>query len=395
MSTPSLWQIQAPSRGHDRLRGDVSADVCIVGAGVTGGACAWRLLEHGLRPVVLDAREVAASASGRNGGFAVGSSDAAADRALGEMAAMAAELGVADAVRRRGSLWLGGEDDAHEVHEAVTAAQADGLPVEDALDRVPGPMHGRFAAAAFFPGDGELEPARWVRGLVDGAADRGAAVHEHSPATAVESRAGGWVVRTPGGAVSSQAVVVACDGLIPQVAPWLDGYVYPVRGQMLATEPLPPERRVLWCPTHSGFGFWYYRPTADGRIALGGGRLADLEAEYTDVEQTTPAVQAALERFLADDLGLAGVAITHRWAGVMGFSADLVPLAGEVPERPGLYVSGGYSGVGNVNGWRCGRLVADLIATGAHPDAARFDPARFGDGQPPEPLEKAASRALL
>ena len=79
----------------------------------------------------------------------------------------------------------------------------------------------------------------------------------------------------------------------------------------------------------------------------------------------------------------------------MGFSADLVPLAGEVPGRPGLYVSGGYSGVGNVNGWRCGRLVADLIATGSHPDAARFDPARFGDGPPPEPLEKAASRALL
>ena len=154
---------------------------------------------------MLDAREVAASASGRNGGFAVGSSDAAADRALGEMARRwAAELGVADAVRRRGSLWLGGEDDAHEVHEAVTAAQADGLPVEDALDRVPGPMHGRFAAAAFFPGDGELEPARWVRTLVDGAADRGAAVHEHSPATAVESRAGGWVVRTPGGAVSAR-----------------------------------------------------------------------------------------------------------------------------------------------------------------------------------------------
>ena len=128
MSTPSLWQIQAPSRGHDRLRGDVSADVCIVGAGVTGGACAWRLLEHGLRPVVLDAREVAASASGRNGGFAVGSSNAAADRALGEMAAMAAELGVADAVRRRGSLWLGGGHRLMHLVRVVLAAQPQASP---------------------------------------------------------------------------------------------------------------------------------------------------------------------------------------------------------------------------------------------------------------------------
>ena len=60
----------------------------------------------------------------------------------------------------------------------MSAARADGLPVEDALDRVPEPMRGRFAAAAFFPGDGELEPARWVRALVGGAADRGAAVYE-------------------------------------------------------------------------------------------------------------------------------------------------------------------------------------------------------------------------
>jgi sarcosine oxidase subunit beta len=395
VSTPSLWQIEAPSRGHARLERDVSADVCVVGAGVTGGACAWRLLEHGLRPGVLDAREVADSASGRNGGFAVGSADAASDRALGEMVAMAAELGVPDAVRRSGSLWLGGVDDAHEVHEAVAAARADGLPFEDANDRVPEPMRGRFQEAVFFPGDGELEPARWVRALVSGAADRGAAVHEWSPAAAVERDGGGWAVRTPGGTVRSQAVVVACDGLIPRVAPWLDGLVYPVRGQMVATAPLPPKQRLLWCPTHSGFGFWYYRPTADGRIALGGGRLADLEAEYTDVEETTPAVQAALERFLAEDLGLPGVEITHRWAGIMGFSADLVPLAGELPDRAGLYVSGGYSGVGNVNGWSCGRLVADLIATGAHPDADRFDPSRFGDGPAPEAVEKRASRALL
>ena len=32
----------------------------------------------------------------------------------------------------------------------------------------------------------------------------------------------------------------------------------------------------------------------------------------------------------------------------MGFSADLMPLAGPLPDSPGLYVAGGYSGVGNV-----------------------------------------------
>jgi glycine/D-amino acid oxidase-like deaminating enzyme len=105
-------------------------------------------------------------------------------------------------------------------------------------------------------------------------------------------------------------------------------------------------------------------------------------------------VQAELDRFLAGPLGLPGVEVTHRWAGIMGFSADLLPLAGELPGRPGLHVAGGYSGVGNVLGHLCGRLVADLIATGSHPLADIHDPGRFDPADPPEPAEKRVSRDI-
>src|SRR5919202_3307162 len=46
-------------------------DVAIVGAGVTGCACALELARAGLRVRVHDAREIAGGASGRNGGFAL------------------------------------------------------------------------------------------------------------------------------------------------------------------------------------------------------------------------------------------------------------------------------------------------------------------------------------
>ena len=53
---------------------------------------------------------------------------------------------------------------------------------------------------------------------------------------------------------------------------------------------------------------------------------------------------------------------------MVGYSDDSLPYVGEVPGRAGLYVSGGYSGVGNVPGFMCGCDIADAIA-GEPPEA--------------------------
>ena len=53
---------------HNRLEGEVAADVCIVGAGYTGLSAAIELAAAGYRTVVLEAETVGYGASGRNGG---------------------------------------------------------------------------------------------------------------------------------------------------------------------------------------------------------------------------------------------------------------------------------------------------------------------------------------
>ena len=406
-----MWQEQYPGRRFPAVAGDLQADVCVVGSGVTGCACAWRLLEHGLRPVIVEGRETAGGASGRNGGFAVSESSLdpvelggrlGADRArelldaigmeLAAMIELAEELGVPDAVQRTGSLWVATAEEAGEMAAAASALEAAGVACRPAPELIPEPMRASHPAALHVPGDGSLLPARWVRTLAEAVTARGGALHERSPASSIGADGQGWVVSAGGGTVRADAVVIACDGLIPRLLPELGRIIYPVRGQVAATAPLPSQ--PLSMPTHSQHGFMYYRPTPDGRVVVGGGRLEHLEDEYTDEERITPGVQADIDRFLADSLGLAGAEVTHRWAGIMGFSADLLPLAGELPERPGLHVAGGYSGVGNVLGHLCGRIVADLIATGSHPLAGVHDPARFDRSRPPEQLEKARSRDL-
>ena len=396
---PSLWQAQHDWAGYPQLAGRVAADVAVVGAGVTGCACALRLAAAGANVVLLDAAEVAAGASGRNGGFAsagtgLGLEDAAAligmpaamellratDAALDEMRVLAAERGDPGAIERTGSLWIAAADEADDLHAAVARLRAAGVDCREAAELVPAPMRDHYPHAAQYPRDCRVDPARFVRALAGVAAAAGARIHERSPVEEIEPATGGWRVLTPAGEVGARAVVVACDGRTPRLVPELAGIVYPVRGQMLATVPLPDT--VITLPTHSDHGFVYARPTADGRLAIGGCRSADLAAEYTDDPRPTHPVQAALERFMGERMGLAGVRVEHRWAGTMGFSADLLPVAGELPGKPGLHVSCGYSGVGNVQGFVCGGLLADGLLGRPAPIAAALSPGRFAvDGR--------------
>ena len=101
---------------------------------------------------------------------------------------------------------------------------------------------------------------------------------------------------------------------------------------------------------------------------------------------------------MGERMGLDGVRVDHRWAGTMGFSADLLPVTGELPGAPGLHVSCGYSGVGNVQGFVCGGLVADGLLGRPVPLADALSPARFAvDGRlrpAAELREQAESRRL-
>ena len=112
---------------------------------------------------------------------------------------------------------------------------------------------------------------------------------------------------------------------------------------------------------YSRWGYEYFQQRPDGRLLIGGFSDLDGEDSYTDSDSGSPRIWERIERLIVEGLGL-DAEITHRWAGVVGYSDDGLPYVGEVPGRRGLYVAGGYSGHGNVPGFLAGRLVADAIA---------------------------------
>jgi gamma-glutamylputrescine oxidase len=359
-----------------------AADVEVIGGGITGCACALALAEGGLRVRLYDARSIAAGASGRNGGFALpggamrydvacesfGHETARAYWRLTEDYLDRLEALAGDALIRPGSLRLAAdEEELEHLRLEHAALVADGFEAEWRPREALSPwLRKTFLSGIFRPHDGSLQPARFSLRLAARAAEAGVEVCE---GTRVESL----------DRLSAPQVVIATDGSGRGLLPELDEVIWPARGQVVTTEPWP--ERLFEYPHYARNGFDYWQQLPDGRIVLGGFRDVSILAELTDVEETTPTIQDALDAFLVELLGETP-AVAYRWAGIFGLTQDFLPLVGPIPGREGVWVAAGYSGHGNVLGLMCGEFVANAILRRPHPILELFDPARLIQAAP-------------
>jgi gamma-glutamylputrescine oxidase len=380
--TTPFW-LDSPYEPRTPLEGDVEVEACVIGGGVGGLSCARRLAQHGIETVLLEAGTVAGGASGRNGGFLIAGTaafhndarerfGAAPARAMyartleaqQEIFELAEELGAGDALRQVGLLRLAvSDEEADHVRDHARALEEDGFPAELVeRDALPDALRKTGLVALLTAHDGALHPARWYRLLAGAAEAAGARICESSAVRGPVPAPGEGAVRTGAGSVTAGHVVVAADGALPALVPEYAGRVRSRRLHMVATEPLPPTLDTM---VYARWGYEYLQQRPDGRILAGGFSDVDADGSYTDSDAGNPLIWERVERYLREDLG-ADAGVSHRWAGVVGYSDDSLPYVGEVPGRPGLFASGGYSGVGNVPGFMCGRDLADAIAGEPH-----------------------------
>lgn len=397
--TSSIWLARAPARPLAApLVGSVAVDVVVVGAGVCGAAAVWSLARAGVSVAWLEAGEVAGEATGRNAGFVLQGTAERYDRAVAilgreraravhalsvhnhqRMSAVVAELGIDCDYRVRGSLQLAGTP--HEEDELRTSARwlvEDGFSAEVwSADQLPPALAGRsYRMGVFLPGDGELDPVRFVRGVASAAVGQGVRLFERSPVVALDAGSPGDVtVRTPEGEVKAEVAVVCTNARAGELLGWCADTVDPVRGQMLATAPAP--RGTFPIPVYADHGYDYWRQLECGRIVLGGWRNLDPTAEVGHDDRLHTDIQAKMAAFLHSFPGLSGLAIEHRWSGTMGFSRDGLPLVGAAPGAPGAVVGVGFTGHGFGFAWASGEALARLVIDGRHPTVDLLTPSRL------------------
>jgi len=405
---PDSWYVASTDIPSERppLKGEVQADVCIIGAGYTGLSAARHLASKGFEVVVLDAHRAGFGASGRNGGQVCSGYDYT-------QTTLTKKLGAGPAK----ALWELAEESKADLRDLC----ANHIPE---AHYTPGVMHGTYTAketaedqaevdllandygyqqarvcgpdemstlvksphyhgGLLDMGAGHIHPLRYVLGLARLAEEAGARIYERSEVHRID-KGDPAIVATNKGRVKARFVILAGNGYLPNLERKVAARVMPLNSFIGATEPLGARADEIMgedIAVHdSKWVANYFRLSEDKRLLFGGRPSYSLG--FPDDIATL-----MRKRIINIFPQLKDVKLDYAWGGTLGVTIPRMPAVIRV--GPNILSAGGYSGHGVALSGLAGKVMAETVAG----QASRFD--TFADLNVPSYPGGTAFRAPL
>lgn len=349
-----------------------SAEVAIIGGGVSGLSSAYFLANAGVNVVVLEKGLIGGEASGRNGGSMSPRADEPfaipmATRARETWKTLDEELGYPTEFIHEGRLQVAmGEEEMDLVRAMAVNAPKYGVEArevdpEEMRSLVP-ELTDRALGGMYFPNAGHSNPQRAVQAYAWACQDRGGRIYQDTAVQDIEVT-GGRVrgVETSRGTVSADVVVSAAgpqSGLVGDLV-GLHVPVAPGRVEIIATVPLEPR-----FTTYIAGNGLYGRQTLRGNLVFGGGphEWVDVALDKAPPKPNTPLVRSIARRLAELFPALEDTRLLRSWAGVVEQTPDSIPIIDRVDDPEGFVivcVSGNGFGLSPATGLAVKELIVD------------------------------------
>ncbi|UNI15657.1 hypothetical protein JDV02_002168 [Purpureocillium takamizusanense] len=416
-STDSYWH-RDPSKklwGHQTTKSlPPTADVVVIGSGITGTFAARELVAGGREVVMLEAREACWGATGRNGGHChPGVWNNSPEVARFELAtfdlikALVAKYDIPCDWQVVGSLQPIFDPEVLRVAQRrIKRLQAHRDLRDKAVlildkDELVSRRVPEAIAAVYHPNAAKCWPYKLVAWLLEQLLNEHCAtafnLQTNTPVTMLHRRGAGWLVHTDRGTICARDVLLASNAYTSYLLPKLTGLIVPMRGQVCAFDPPRPSRPLphsyLWIKDsnqqylthhyliqrgHEGaqksdgvddeiiFGIDLAAPTGDEGVSR------DDEVNPILSQLLRSSLRRAVQLPTGPEAGKDALRTAYEWTGIMGYSLDGNPWVGAVPgvlvtdlepgdEADGLWISAGYTGHGMPVAARCGIAVAQMM----------------------------------
>jgi glycine/D-amino acid oxidase-like deaminating enzyme len=370
------------------LKGNHKADIVIIGGGFTGLSSAYHLSRAfpNKKIVLLEGACCGYGASGRNGGFcdagfsgllhhvdAVGPElgRKAFDASLfgiSHIKRLVAEHGIQCDFEENGMLEAAvNETQAAQLerHRATYKSMGLDATLVQGTELAAEITSPRYVAGLKFPYGGILNPAKLARGIKPVIERAGVEVRERTVVLRVTP---GKIhrVETEMGEISAPLLVLGLNGYAPKLGFFRDR-VLPLCSYVIATEPLTAAQWASIGWRHrQGIAdmrvlFDYQRPTADGRIVIGGSDAPYFTNDALSAGNYKPAIESVTHSLFTTFPQLEGVRIAHAWGGTMGFTMDFTPSVGVMGDDKNIFYGVAYNGEGVAFSQTAGRIISELM----------------------------------
>lgn len=389
-STDSLsyWHAtQEPFVPNDPLPG--AADVVVIGGGMLGTWTTYWLAKSGVNVVLIEKSAIGWGATGRNGGFLIEGAAIGYKRLtdqLGRDGAKAfydltmqgqklayetvAEEEIDCQLRQTGTLSLAlsaeeltGLTDQQELmaEDGHTARILDRQSVQELINTS---LADEIVGGYLAPTGGTLHSSKYIAGLARAAQRHGAQI-VHAEVASIMVSGDTITVHTSEGPIDAGKVVVALNAWTDSLIPEMKGVIVPTRGQILSYKPTDSVFSTAIGADITPTGeYWQQRP--DGTIVIGGCRN-DAPHGDSGIREMVPTddvigkIDAVLPRLFPN---LTNLEIDRRWAGLMAFTPDGLPIVDHTEQSENVWFGGGFNGHGMPFGPVLGKLIAETLTSG-------------------------------
>ena len=378
-SSPWLARSNRPTGAT--LDRDLTCEVLVVGAGITGALIAQHLTALGHQVCIIDRERPGFGSTAASTAMLLWEIDISLQeltalygferaasiyrrsfQAVSGLRSLINDLGIQCAFRDRGSLYLSGaQAGASELLAEHQLRERAGLPGvyldypmlrrEFAFDR---------EAAITSPGSAEADPLLLTHALLLLGMQSGATLFD-AEALSYDSFGHGLIVGLDcGHQIEAKNVILATGYVMPE---FVKSELHSTASSWAIATP-PQTSDALW---RDGVLIWeasddylYARTTIDNRIVIGG------EDDDTVVApEERDALMARKAKVILKKLSLLRPSAIAEadlvWSGAFGETTDGLPLIGQVSGRPNLFAAYGYGGNGITFSFLASRVIAKMI----------------------------------
>jgi glycine/D-amino acid oxidase-like deaminating enzyme len=391
----SFWRtIDTRPIAADPLQGEIDCEVAVIGGGITGALVGHALTRAGVDTVLVDRRDLGTGSTAASTGLlqyeidtplvdlikTVGEAHAVHAyrrglRAIDEIQELVSTLGDDCGFARRSTIYFASRpEDVAELKNEYECRRYFGFDVELwNADRLRERTSIASPAAIYSTGDGQIDPLRFTRCLLEQARENGLRLFSKTCVRQIHRLPARFVLSSEAGQINARVLVYASGYESGQFLPARVGSLhstYAVASEPLASTAGWPDNCLIW---ETARPYFYARKTADGRAIIGGE-----DTEYSDDHTQDTLVHEKAQKLVRRCKSLLpsiDFVPACAWAGTFGETEDGLAYIGTLPGRDREYFTMGYGGNGITFSQIAARLAVDLYLGRPNDDAAVF---RFG-----------------